>query len=227
MSGIRRVVLAIIRRISYLFKAYVLRDKFLLAHIRWVKDRGDETLRLEYALDRNSIVIDGGGYKGDFSKNIFDRYGSKIFIFEPVSKYADDIKLLFKDNKSVSVFKCGLSDKDGTMQISLQDDASSTFLINHNTETIQMRSVVDVLQELDINKIDLFKINVEGGEFEILPALIDSGLIKMIDNIQVQFHEFIDNAHIKRDLIRSKLSKTHYLTYDYYFVWENWKRKED
>ncbi|WP_181565892.1 hypothetical protein [Campylobacter hyointestinalis] len=96
MSGIRRVVLAIIRRISYLFKAYVLRDKFLLAHIRWVKDRGDETLRLEYALDRNSIVIDGGGYKGDFSKNIFDRYGSKIFIFEPVSKYADDINCFLK-----------------------------------------------------------------------------------------------------------------------------------
>lgn len=78
MSGIRRVVLAIIRRISYLFKAYVLRDKFLLAHIRWVKDRGDETLRLEYALDRNSIVIDGGGIKAIFQRIYLTDMGLKF-----------------------------------------------------------------------------------------------------------------------------------------------------
>lgn len=78
MSGIRRVVLAIIIRISYLFKAYVLRDKFLLAHIRWVKDRGDETLRLEYALDRNSIVIDGGGIKAIFQRIYLTDMGLKF-----------------------------------------------------------------------------------------------------------------------------------------------------
>jgi len=32
---------------------------------RWVKDNGENTHRFNYDLDKNSVVIDAGGYKGD------------------------------------------------------------------------------------------------------------------------------------------------------------------
>lgn len=49
-------------RVKTFIKRDVLRDKFLLEVKRWFCDRGDETLRLTYPLDKNSIVWDVGGF---------------------------------------------------------------------------------------------------------------------------------------------------------------------
>lgn len=48
-------------------------------------------------------------------------------------------------------------------------------------------------------------------------------IIKNIKNLQIQFHNFVDSAEEKREAIRKQLSLTHKLTYDYYFIWENWE----
>ena len=68
------------------------------------------------------------------------------------------------------------------------------------------------------------KINIEGGEYDLLDRLITTGLVGKIDNIQVQFHEFVPNAKERMQNIQKKLSKTHTPTYQYEFIWENWKR---
>ena len=67
------------------------------------------------------------------------------------------------------------------------------------------------------------KINVEGCEYEILNRLISTGLISIIDNIQVQFHNFVEDSKSLKDKISRDLIKTHRLTYQYEFIWENWK----
>lgn len=51
-------------------------------------------------------------------------------------------------------------------------------------------------------------------------------IIKNIGNLQIQFHNFVDNAEEKREVIRKQLSLTHELTYDYYFIWENWELRD-
>ena len=41
---------------------------------RWFKDKGDQTLRLDFPLlDSNSIVFDVGGYAGDFANKIHQK----------------------------------------------------------------------------------------------------------------------------------------------------------
>ena len=109
------------------------------------------------------------------------------------------------------------------IEINLDEDGSSVHKAGSKSQTIQLRSVVDFINLNKIEQIELLKINIEGGEYEVLPALIESGLIDRIKNLQIQFHDFIPNAVQKRDAIRNDLSKTHKLTYDYYFVWENWE----
>ena len=54
--------------------------------------------------------------------------------------------------------------------------------------------------------------------------LIENKNISNINNLQIQFHNFIDDAENLRAKIRNDLSQTHQLTYDYFFVWENWKK---
>lgn len=208
-----------------LFKIYVLRDRFLLSAKQWFKDDGDKTLRLNYPLNENSIVFDIGGYEGKFADEIFNEYKCTIYVFEPVDKFYKSICERFKDNSKIKVFNFGLSDKDGEMMISISDDASSIHTDASNKESIKLKSINDFISENKVQHVDLMKINIEGGEFQVLPALINSNFVKNIDNLQIQFHNFISNAIQMRDDIRKKLSQTHELTYDYYFVWENWKIK--
>ena len=37
---------------------------------RWFADRGDQTLRLDYDLNENSVVLDLGGYHGSCSEHL-------------------------------------------------------------------------------------------------------------------------------------------------------------
>ena len=68
------------------------------------------------------------------------------------------------------------------------------------------------------------KINIEGAEYDLLDHLIETGFIANIINLQIQFHEFVPNAKERMENIQKRLEKTHALTYQHEFVWENWKR---
>ena len=54
--------------------------------------------------------------------------------------------------------------------------------------------------------------------------MIKSGIIGIVDNLQIQFHKEHE-TEITRDYIQSHLKNTHNLTYNYTYVWENWKLK--
>jgi FkbM family methyltransferase len=192
---------------------------------RWFADKGDATHRMNYPLQPSSLVLDVGGYRGDFAEAINRRYGCTVYIFEPVESFYESIKDRFKSNENITVFNYGLSSKEELQEISLEGDASSIFKTGNQTESIRLRSAVEVFEELNINNVDLIKINIEGGEFPLMDHLIESSLVNRLRDIQVQFHSFVDDAIIKRHNIRQSLKQTHLLTYDYAFVWENWERK--
>jgi len=217
---------SIFRRFTRNARLYILRDKFLLAHKKWVRDHGDTTLRLDYDLNSDSVVFDLGGYKGDFADAIYKKYDCYIYIFEPVKSYYNSICKRFRDFEKIKVFNFGLSDKEGQLVINLSDDGSSIYKAGGGKETVNVKDIRSFLSSQNIPQVDLMKINIEGGEFEVLPALINSGLINIFSDIQVQFHNFIKDAVQQRRNIRSNLISTHYLTYDYWFIWENWKKKE-
>ena len=40
----------------------------------WFAVNGDETLRLDYNLTETSVVLDLGGFKGNFAESIFNKY---------------------------------------------------------------------------------------------------------------------------------------------------------
>ena len=64
-----------------------------------------------------------------------------------------------------------------------------------------------------------------GVEFPVLRRLLATDTVSRFVNLQIQFHSFVPNASDERERIREGLSKSHELTYDYPFLWENWRRK--
>src|SRR5258708_7901812 len=71
----------------------------------WFKNNGDETLRLNYPeLNEGSIVFDLGGYKGQWASDIYARYNCAVYIFEPYSIYANNIRDRFAKNNKIHLF---------------------------------------------------------------------------------------------------------------------------
>jgi FkbM family methyltransferase len=198
----------------------------------WYKKNGDRTLRVEYGLNHSAVVYDIGGYEGDWAAEISARYACKIYVFEPVLSFVKDLEKRFGNNPMIRVFPYGLAGEDGEMLISHLAEGSSVFRDTNNLnetteekELIQLRAIDSIIEELNTPHIALMKINIEGGEFELLECLLKNGLHMNIENLQIQFHDFVPDALNRMNNIKSRLKETHYLTYEYVFVWENWKRK--
>lgn len=83
------------------------------------------------------------------------------------------------------------------------------------------------LSDLDIAKVNLMKINIEGGEYPLLMHIADNDKLGLVDEYQIQFHNFIEDAEHKRESIIKSLSKTHKRTWCYTFVWENGRKSNN
>lgn len=192
----------------------------------WFAANGDLTLRLNYPINSDSLVFDLGGYVGDWSKRIWDKYNPNIFIFEPIPHLCDTMKNKFSGNEKIKIFNFGLSNQNKKMNINFSEDGSS-FHSNVGKRLIECetKSICEFISENKIKKVDLIKINTEGDEYETLNSILENGMIDIFTDIQVQFHNFIPNAIELRNKLHEKLSKTHKVTYNYNFVWENWSKK--
>jgi len=198
---------------------------------RWFKDKGDKTLRLDYPLlDSNSIVFDVGGYVGDFANKIHQKYGCKVYVFEPHPKFFKKCVKRFKNNEKIIPLNFGLAHESGEFQISDSADSSSFFnppKTGKGAISCGVREFFEVVEELEISFINLMKVNIEGGEYPLLEHIIDAKSVNLVNEYQIQFHDFIDNAVKRRDGIVEALVTTHERTWCYEFVWENWKSKSN
>lgn len=203
-----------------------------LNKIKWYKDEGDSSLRVQYALNENSVVLDVGGYEGDWAAEISARYACSIFIFEPVSIYISRLKNRFAANRKIHVLPYGLAATDQKVRFHIMDQSSGAFkekekysIKTEGVEEVSLKGYENACRESGINNVDLIKINIEGGEYELLEHIIKSGLIAQITDLQIQFHDFVENADQRMNSIKKELEKTHRLTYEYVYVWENWTKK--
>lgn len=190
--------------------------------VPWFNIDGDINLRVNYNLAPSSVVYDVGGYVGDWASAIYTKYKCNLEVFEPIEEFADKIERRFSGKPKIKVNHFGLVDKTHKMKITLDGASSSTHKFSKDFTDVQLVRAASFIIEHH-KKIDLMKINIEGDEYPLLEHLIKTGCIKKIDNVQVQFHDFVPRAASKRSKIRNELSKTHYLTYSYPWIWENWR----
>ncbi len=193
---------------------------------RWKRNRGDETLRLDYPLDGGSTVVDVGGYEGAWSAEIFSRYGCTIHVFEPVPAFAQQIVRRFSGNSRVTVHACGLSDRTREETLTVDGDSSSLHRSGGPTQRVLLRRTADFLSTLGLDRIHLMKINIEGAEYDLLEHLLDTHWIRRIDDLQVQFHDYLPDALERMHRIQERLQATHRPTWRYPLVWENWRLRE-
>lgn len=215
-------------RVGRLYHVYITRDPHCLALHTWKRDNRKEDLRLQYPLDRQSVVLDVGGFEGDYAASVREKFKSSVYVYEPVSAIYDRLETRLGGDEKCHLQCYGLAGKDAEVEISLDENASSTYAgkqVKDRTETIQIKGIIGELGRLNLTNVALIKINIEGGEYDLLERLIEAGKLTAFENILVQFHSFVDHAQERRQNIRESLRRSHTLKWDYPFVWESWKRR--
>ena len=191
---------------------------FRAAHGRGTPERYSD-------LKPGDVVLDVGGYHGDWAQRMTDLYGVTVHAFEPHPRFITHMQNRFAGRDDVQVHGYAMGAEAGKLDLSDDENASSALVTSGPTVSGDIRPVEDVFKELGLSRIAVVKMNIEGGEYDLLPAMIETGHIEQIDRLTVQFHRYSEAQIGQRDEIRNGLSKTHECVWEYPFIWEEWVRK--
>lgn len=199
-----------------------------------------EQKRYQYNLTPDSTVIDLGGYKGLWAKDIVNKFDCTVHSYEAVERYFNQI-----NHKNVNPYKLAVTCKTGTDYIHVCDegsavgsladdkkknDSDSSYQSNiqsHSNIPLEKINTIDINEILEeFDKVDLLKINIEGGEYDILSRMCSTGTINKVNNLQIQFHNFVDGAQDKYDNIVNNLTNTHVCNFDSMWRWSFWELKK-
>jgi FkbM family methyltransferase len=181
---------------------------------------------VDYPLDQESVVFDVGGFEGQWASDIFARYLCRIHVFEPIPHFAARIARRFASNERIKVHPRALGAIAGELAMTIQGDESSAQRAGEHAVSVKVVTPEAVFQAESIREVALMKLNIEGGEYDLIEHILEAGLIGRIQRLQVQFHDFVPDAESRMRAIRTRLGATHRPRYQYTFVWEDWRRKD-
>jgi len=187
------------------------------------RERGEDRLSAGLPVRSDDLVVDAGGYEGEWAALMAWRYGCRILIIEPVSDFFRAIEKRFADNERIKVVNAALGGAEGTVQIAVAAAGSSIFRGGGRMETVRMCDAPDLLKSHGPGGIACLKLNIEGAEYDVLDRLATAGVLPRIRSLVIQFHRVVPESDRRRDMIQAKLAQTHHLVFDYPFVWERWE----
>jgi FkbM family methyltransferase len=192
-------------------------------------------LLVDVDLPSAAVVLDVGAYEGAWSMRLLDRtalrqpHDVRIHAFEPEPSAIERCRRTIADEPRIELHPFGLAGRRRYEKLTVGGPGSSIYSDPHSGRAfesveIELQDVADVLDAMDVDCIDLIKINIEGGEYELLDRLHETGWLRRIDMIIVQFHEFAPDAYRSRRRNRRQLAETHRCTWNYRWVYERWDR---
>ncbi len=193
---------------------------------KWFRDRGDYTHNLNYNLNKDSVVMDLGGYTGVWAQQIIDKYDPNMYILEPIEKFYDGMVDRFSDNNKVHLMKVGASVKNKTDKLFMSGDGTSSNLKSGESVDVEFNSIKTILEKWNLDNVDLIQINIEGDEYPLLENMLKTGIINKFKNIQIQFHLGIRGDRERRDKIHKGFKENGFKEkFNYPFVWESWTKE--
>lgn len=192
---------------------------------RLYRDGYHEFLTKNLPLTEKGIAVDFGGYHGEWAADIVREYGCQVHVFEPVAEFVLSLTARFKGDSRVIIHPCAIGQEGGSRNFQLSQDGTGGFA-EGSTVPVRFESA-EFLSQLLPEAIDVVSINIEGGEYELIPALHAENLLERFKLIFVQFHRVdgIPDVDDERKLCQELLAENHQLQWSYDFVWEAWLRR--
>jgi FkbM family methyltransferase len=192
------------------------------------RDGGNQLL-FDLPVSTGRLIIDAGGYKGEWTAGMISRYGCKSEIFEPIPEFATHCVDFFKRNMLVQVHQAAFGGSDRKTTFNLLDSGTSEFKSGSSIKSIDA-SVSDVARvfknDLEGQQVACLGLNIEGGEYEVLERMIEAEITEQCDCFLIQFHRQPEGYQERYRKIVRELSITHTQSWCYEMVWEKWVIKD-
>lgn len=194
----------------------------------WFQVDGDNTLALDWpGVDDDSIIWDIGAYEGRWVLQMAEKYNPLIYAFEPQDWACKKIEEKL-EGYNAKIFQFGLWTHGGEVTLTDYGRDAGTFM---QPEARDKRAalVVDTYSFFiheRIEQIDVCLMNIEGGEFVLLPYMIGMGMMPQIKYFWIQWHLFVQTASEKWLRLRKMLDVTHEMMWDCGSTAQAWKRRE-
>jgi FkbM family methyltransferase len=140
-------------------------------------------------LTRDSVVVDAGAHRGEFSAEIIRRFGCQCHLVEANPELAKNLTVA--GAASITTAALGACDGRGTLHISENLEAAGLFNASSATTGVEVEtiSLATLMQRLGVAKIDILKLDIEGAEFDLIASTPDQ-ILQHINQITVEFHDF-------------------------------------
>lgn len=188
----------------------------------------NKDIMYEAPLKKGDVVLDVGAYHGHWARRVYELYQSRIYMYEPDISSVARLRTMFTDNDDVELREYGLGARNAELEM-IQKGMGSGFYGSDSPGqekiTVPVRDIAGELDALGHEQVDLIKLNIEGGEYDVMERLIETGWLPRVRIFMIQFHEWFDGAHRRHRRIHKALRQTHEVVWRYPFVWEQWVRK--
>ena len=158
-----------------------------------------------FNLNDMDTVIDIGANIGLFAKYMYSKNANKVILVEANPNLKDKIhNLLDNDLKRSSVYLSPIYSEKKKVVFNYSDENSaigsvafdSTMGIEYEslTHQIELETITldEIIENENINRISLFKCDIEGGEYDLIPSLTDRQM-SMIDKFMIEIHQNKNN----------------------------------
>jgi FkbM family methyltransferase len=143
-------------------------------------------------LGRESVVVDAGAHKGEFSRSLAERFGCRCYLVEA----NPDLAAQLSQQGFKNVLPAALSAEDGRARFVHRDNKESGGIVAGEGETgattveVETLSLPALLRRVGAERIDLLKLDIEGAEFDLIAKTPDE-VLRGIGQITVECHDFL------------------------------------
>jgi FkbM family methyltransferase len=124
---------------------------------------------------KGDIVLDGGGFIGDWTKRALEKGASLVVTFEPSPEAIEWIRRNLRaeiDAGRVILCQKGLWDQEGRLQLSVNEENPAASTVSDHggnmSEWIDLQSLDAIVEELALDRVDVLKLDVEAAEVRAL-----------------------------------------------------------
>ena len=193
----------------------------------WFDANGDETLALDWPLTPMSRVWEIGGFEGRWVKQMAEKFGCFIDVFEPQMWAVERMRTKFGENDKITIHPYGLWVDNGYLWIGNFGTDGANIMGNADNGKVEVgafRLYSDVMEALP-SPVDVCLMNVEGAEYFLIPAMVKSGWIGKFENFWCQFHTDKELVAGQSERIMESMLDTHELLWDCFPTAVAWRRK--
>jgi len=140
-------------------------------------------------LTKDSVVVDAGAHRGEFSAEIIRRFGCQCHLVEANPRLVET--LIVARAESITTAALGACDGRGMLHVSENPEATGLFDAGSATTSVEVEtiSLATLMQRRGITEIDILKLDIEGAEFDLIASTPDQ-ILQRINQITVEFHDF-------------------------------------